>query len=185
MRCDCALQFARTPRADPQAPSGTDPPPPGPNVTKTITLPDAMKVAKLLFVTVQVIMPPGESVCPEVDGPQSALLMPVGSRSRKGPLPVRELPAPVINTVTGRSNTFAAVAALKETSTETLVGVVAAGPIVSVLGLIVRSGTPMRNVGFTLSGAPPPDGVPVNVTPKSLLGDTGTPADMQKLAGDV
>ena len=50
------------------------------------------------------------------------------------------------------------------------------------LGAIVRSGTPMRKVGFTLTDAPDEA---VNVTPKSLLGDTGTPADMQKFAGEV
>jgi hypothetical protein len=90
-----------------------------------------------------------------------------------------------MKTETGRLKTFAAELAASEMSTSTLPGKVVAAGMVNVLGVIVKSGTPTRNVGFTLSGAPPPDGVPVNVTPKSSLGEMGTPASMQKFTGDV
>ena len=87
-------------------------------MTKTTRLPDELKeISGLLFVTVQVVEPPGEIVLPEVLGPQSALPILAGSGAKEGPVPVMLLPTPVMKTVTGRLKTFVGELAANATFT--------------------------------------------------------------------
>ena len=158
------------------------PPPPGPNVTKTTMFPAEMKDVPPLFETAQVVEPPGDIVLPAVAGPQSELVILAGKGAKKGPVPVSALVGPVIKTLMGRLKTLAADAGLNAMFRPMLVGATPAGGSVNVLGVTVISGTPTRNIGFTLT-TDPPGGVPMMATELSVPGCVGWATAMQKLTG--